>query len=110
LVPVVPLGGLSSGGSCSERAADDEVGIDYAIGEPGRTGTGVGTQLVAVLVAELRREHPGVGVLVDPDAANLASRRVLENNGFFLVAARPVFTEPRNVPMAIYRLPAIGNP
>ncbi len=38
--------------------------------------------LVAALVVEARRHHPGAGVLTAPDAANAASRRVLEKNGF----------------------------
>jgi aminoglycoside 6'-N-acetyltransferase len=82
-----------------------EIGIDYAIGDPDRIGRGVGTELIAGLVAEVRREHPGAGFLTDPDAANAASRRVLEKNGFGLVAVRPVATEPSDAPMAIYRLP-----
>jgi aminoglycoside 6'-N-acetyltransferase len=88
------------------EALDGEVGIDYAIGEPSRVGRGIGTELIAALVAEVRRCYPGAGLLVDPDAANLASRRVLEKNGFGLVAVRPVATEPSGRPMAIYRLPA----
>ncbi len=83
-----------------------EVGIDYAIGEPGAVGRGLGTEMVAALVAEVRRQHRGAGVLVDPDAANRASRRVLERNGFDLVAVRPVACEPTDNPMAIYRLHA----
>jgi RimJ/RimL family protein N-acetyltransferase len=89
-------------------ALPGEVGIDYAIGEPGAIGRGLGTEMIAVLVAEVRRHHPGAGVLVDPDAANQASRRVLEANGFNLVAVRPVEGEPTTGPMAIYRLP--GHP
>jgi hypothetical protein len=45
------------------------------------------------------------GLLVGPDAANVASRRVLEKNGFALVAVRPVATEPGDRPISIYRLP-----
>jgi aminoglycoside 6'-N-acetyltransferase len=93
------------------QAAEGEVGIDYAIGELTRTGRGVGTRLIEALVAEVRRIHPGAGMLVDPDAANLASRRVLEKNGFVLVAVPRVDTEPNDAPMSIYRLPAVvgGN-
>jgi aminoglycoside 6'-N-acetyltransferase len=81
-----------------------EVGIDYAIGAPAWIGRGAGTVLIAALVAEVRRHHPGAGVLTAPDAGNTASRRVLEKNGFELVAVRPVATEPTDAPMAIYRL------
>jgi len=82
-----------------------EAGIDYAIGDPAHTGHGTGTELIAALVAEVRSHYPGAGILVDPDARNTASRRVLEKNGFRLVTVRPVATEPGSDPMAIYRLP-----
>ncbi len=62
--------------------------------------------LIAALVTEIRRRHPGAGILADPDAANRASRRVLEKNGFRLVAVRPVATEASDAPMAISRLPS----
>jgi RimJ/RimL family protein N-acetyltransferase len=87
-------------------ALPGEVGIDYAIGDPGAVGRGLGTEMIAVLVAEVRLHHPGAGVLVDPDAANQASRQVLERNGFELVAVRTVASEPSDHPMAIYRRPA----
>jgi RimJ/RimL family protein N-acetyltransferase len=86
-------------------ARDGEIGIDYAIGDPARVGRGIGTTLIATLTTEVRRRHPGAGILAGPDAANMASRRVLEKNGFHLLAVRPVATEASNAPMAIYRLP-----
>jgi aminoglycoside 6'-N-acetyltransferase len=85
-------------------ARASEIGIDYAIGDLAWVGRGAGTVLVAALVVEVRRQHPGAGVLTAADAANIASRRVLEKNGFELVAVRPVATEPTHAPMAIYRL------
>ena len=88
------------------EALDGEAGIDYAIGDPAHLGRGAGTELIADLVAEVRRHHRGAGILVDPDARNVASRRVLEKNGFDLVAVRPVATEATSDPMAIYRLAA----
>ena len=88
-------------------ACDGELGIDYAIGGPAWTSRGAGTMLIAALVAEARRHHPGAGVLTAPEAANAASRRVLEKNGFELVAVRPVATEPTDAPMALYRLAAL---
>lgn len=91
--------------SAAMAAFDHEVGIDYAIGDPSSVNRGVGTELIAALIAEVRRAHPGCGLLVAPEAANTASRRVLEKNGFELVAVRPVETEPSDRPMAIYRLP-----
>ena len=87
-------------------AQPGEIGVDYAIGDVARVGKGVGTTLVATLVAEARRHHPGAGILTAPNAANSASRRVLEKNGFELVAVRPIATEPTDAPMAIYRLAA----
>ncbi len=85
-------------------AHDGEIGIDYAIGDPAQIGRGVGTTLIATLVTEIRRRHPDAGFLTTPEAANTASRRVLEKNGFSLVAVRPVATEASDAPMAIYRL------
>jgi aminoglycoside 6'-N-acetyltransferase len=91
-------------------ARGGELGMDYAIGDPAWVGRGTGTTLVAALVTEARRHHPGAGMLVAPAAANTASRRVLEKNGFELMAVRPVATEPSDAPMAIYRLPASPRP
>ena len=85
-------------------ACEDEIGIDYAVGDPAWVGHGTGTLLVTALVAEARRHRSGAGILTAPAAANTASRRVLEKNGFMLVAVRPVATEPSDAPMAIYRL------
>lgn len=85
-------------------ARGGEAGIDYAIGNPEFIGRGLGTELIAALVAEVRRQHPGAGIMADPEAANTASRRVLEKNGFELVSVGPVATEPGDAPMAIYRL------
>jgi aminoglycoside 6'-N-acetyltransferase len=85
-------------------ALPGECGIDYAIGDPGAIGRGLGTELIAGLVAEVRRHHPGCGIAVEPEAANAASRRVLERNGFALVDVRPLAFEPNGNPMAIYRL------
>ena len=87
-------------------AAASDVGVDYAIGEPVRVGGGVGTALVAALVSSVRAAQPGCGIVADPDAENHASRRVLEKNGFSLVAVKTMNSEPSDEPMAIYRLPA----
>ena len=89
-------------------ADGDDAGIDYAIGAPTHTGQGVGSALVAVLVAHIRSQHPGVAVIADPAAANLASRRVLEKNGFELLDERVVPSERSQEPVAIYRLPGEG--
>jgi aminoglycoside 6'-N-acetyltransferase len=87
-------------------AAPDDVGVDYAIGDPARVGRGLGTALVAALVRRVRAGHPEVALVSDPDARNTASRRVLEKNGFGLVAVRSLASEVTEDPMAIYRLPA----
>jgi aminoglycoside 6'-N-acetyltransferase len=86
-------------------AEPGDVGIDYALGEPALVGRGVGTALIAALVAHVRARCPGAGIIADPEAANLASRRVLEKNGFVLLDERPVPSEASMAPMAIYRLP-----
>lgn len=87
-------------------AGPGDCGIDYAIGDPAHVGRGVGTDLVAALVALVRAARPGCGIMADPEAANTASRRVLEKNGFALVAVKAMASEPSDDPMAIYRLPA----
>lgn len=87
-----------------------DVGIDYAIGDPVRHGKGVGTELVATLVAHIRQRHPDAGVIADPQAANIGSRRVLEKNGFRLRGVRSVASERTPSPMAIYRLEPANRP
>jgi RimJ/RimL family protein N-acetyltransferase len=85
-------------------AGPDDLGIDYAIGDAALVGHGVGTQLVEALIRLIRAEHPGCAVMSDPDERNTASRRVLEKNGFELIAVRSIPSEPTDDPMAIYRL------
>jgi RimJ/RimL family protein N-acetyltransferase len=86
------------------RAGD--CGIDYAIGDPPAIGRGLGTELIAKLVDAVRQHRPGCGVIVDPDARNVPSRRVLERNGFSLLTVGEVATEPTDNPVSIYRLAA----
>jgi aminoglycoside 6'-N-acetyltransferase len=87
-------------------ASPGDLGIDYAIGDPNCIGVGLGTALVSTLVEHARQDHFRSGVIADPEASNVASRRVLEKNGFELLGVRPVMSEPTNDPMAIYRLAA----
>ncbi|HWF15523.1 MAG TPA: GNAT family N-acetyltransferase [Acidimicrobiales bacterium] len=91
-------------------AAPGDVGVDYAIGEPTSVGRGLGTDLIAALVAFVRAERSeDCVVMADPEAHNVASRRVLEKNGFELVAEKAMACEPTDDPMAIYRLAAASD-
>lgn len=65
--------------------------------------------MIAALVREVHRHHPGCGVIADPNAENVASRRVLERNGFTLITVQAVATEPTDAPVAIYRLSEAGH-
>ena len=85
-------------------AEPGDVGVDYAIGELAQVGGGVGTSLIAALVRLVRAAQPGCGIVADPDAQNLASRRVLEKNGFELLGVKVMDSEPSDEAMAIYRL------
>lgn len=86
------------------RADPGDVGIDYAVGDRTRTGGGVGAALIAALVTHVRRTHPTAGLIAGPEAANLASRRVLEKNGFQLLREGAVDSEPTDATIAVYRL------
>ncbi len=85
-------------------AEPGDIGVDFAIGDPARVGKGVGTSLIAALVAFVSKRHPGAGFVADPEATNRASRRVLEKNGFELVREGTIASEPTAATMAIYRL------
>ena len=87
-----------------------EVGVDYALGDPAATGRRLGTAMIAALVRHVRAHYSECGVVVEPEAANAASRAVLERNGFALVDVRPLSFEPHDRPMAIYRLAGGGSP
>jgi aminoglycoside 6'-N-acetyltransferase len=87
----------------SVGAAAAEIGADYAIGDPGSVGLGVGTAMIASLVDRVHQHYPRAGLVIAPEADNWPSRRVLEKNRFALVDVRPVITEPHDRPMAIYR-------
>jgi RimJ/RimL family protein N-acetyltransferase len=91
-------------------AGPGDAGIDYAIGEPDLVGQGFGTAMIGALVEHVRTQlagggaRPAVGFTVAPEAANAASRRILEKNGFRLIAEQALDSEPHDRPMAIYRL------
>ncbi len=90
----------------SVGADPDEAGFDYLIGPPTACGRGLGTQLIAALVGHILQRDPTVaGFVVDPEVANAASRRVLEKNGFELVAVKDI-PDPDGHPIgptAVYR-------
>jgi aminoglycoside 6'-N-acetyltransferase len=88
--------------SAQYGAGERDIGIDYAIGEPEQVGRGVGTAMIAVLLAAIRERHPDAAALVAVDPANAASRRVLEKNGFALAELRAIESEPEDV-SALYR-------
>jgi RimJ/RimL family protein N-acetyltransferase len=73
-------------GECGVKAPPDAAGvveIGYGLAAPSR-GRGLGRRAVAALVAELRG-RPGVRRLeAEVHVGNVASRRVLEANGFTL--------------------------
>jgi aminoglycoside 6'-N-acetyltransferase len=84
----------------------DEAGFDYLIGEQAQCGQGLGTQLIAALIRLIREQDRAItGFVVDPEQANIASRRVLEKNGFHLVAVRQLDNPDGHPvgPSAIYR-------
>jgi aminoglycoside 6'-N-acetyltransferase len=99
---------VDPGWAADMGAEPGDVGIDYAIGDPARVGRGIGTELVAALVDAARAEHPGCTVTAAPDARNVASRRVLEKNGFGLRDVTTLPSERTDDPVAIYRLPRPG--
>lgn len=80
------------------------VGIDYLLGHAHDCDRGLGTRLVAALVAAA----PPGDVWVTPEEANGPSCRVLEKNAFELMAVKQcqVPDEPWAGPTAIYHLDA----
>jgi hypothetical protein len=60
-------------------------------------------------VHQVRQTAPSAGLITDPEASNIASRRVLEKNGFRLLDLRRMTFEHSAAPMAGYRLPPPGE-
>lgn len=59
------------------------VGVDYAIGEPGFVGRGIGTRMLWAWALAARRRWPDVPAYFSaPDHRNAASLRALEKAGF----------------------------
>jgi len=84
-------------------AREGEIGLDYAVGDPLFVGRGLGTRLVEALIDLTQRIHPGAPYLVEPAAGNVASRRVLEKNGFVLSEVRTNRSTSDETPRALYR-------
>ena len=83
------------------------VGIDYLLGHARDCDRGLGTRLVAALLAVA----PPGDVWVTPEEANGPSCRVLDKNGFELMAVKQctVPDEPWAGPTALYRLAAAAR-
>ncbi|GGS49221.1 GNAT family N-acetyltransferase [Actinokineospora fastidiosa] len=73
----------------------DTMTIDYLIGDPHRTGKGLGTRLIRWAVARTWTDYPDATVIIIPIvAANRASWRALEKAGARRIAT--VEMEPEN--------------
>lgn len=82
-------------------------GVDYLIGDAARCGQGLGTRMIGAFCDVVFGLYPEVdGIASVPQAANGASRKVLEHNGFRLVDVRMVESDdPGDAgPAAIYLL------
>ncbi|WP_416958104.1 GNAT family N-acetyltransferase [Nocardioides sp. T5] len=61
----------------------DAIGVDYAIGEPGWVGRGLGARVLWAWMRGAHRRFPGAtSYFAAPDHANAASLRILDKAGF----------------------------
>lgn len=61
--------------------------IDYLLGDAARTGQGLGTAMIAAMLARSWSDHPDASCVIVPvSAGNVASWRALEKAGFRQVA------------------------
>ena len=61
----------------------DAIGVDYAIGEPGWTGRGLGVRVLWAWMLRARKRFPQASTyFAAPDHRNVASLRVLDKLGF----------------------------
>ena len=61
----------------------DAIGLDYAIGEPGWAGRGLGARLLWAWMQDAHRRFPdATSYFAAPDHANAASLRILDKAGF----------------------------
>jgi aminoglycoside 6'-N-acetyltransferase len=64
-------------------AQAEAAGIDYFIGDMEFVGRGVGTAMIGAFIADTWTRYPNAPMmLVDVEAENVASWRILEKNGF----------------------------
>jgi aminoglycoside 6'-N-acetyltransferase len=95
---------------------DGAVELDYLVGDPALRGHGLGTRIIAALVADTWHTHPGVpAVLSAVVATNTASWRALEKAGLRRVAEGEMTPEnPVDDPLHfVYRIdrgPAAPDP
>jgi aminoglycoside 6'-N-acetyltransferase len=88
----------------------DGFGIDYLIGDPGRTGRGLGPRMIAAIVADSWVRYPRCpGCVVAVHEGNRRSWRALESAGFTRVwSGQLVSEDPSDAgPQVVY---ALGRP
>ncbi len=86
--------------------------IDYLIGEPARTGCGLGPRMIASMVTRTWSDHPDASCVVVPVvAANRASWRALEKAGLRRVGEGPITPDnPVDDPLHyVYRVDRGGS-
>jgi aminoglycoside 6'-N-acetyltransferase len=82
-------------------------GIDYVIGAPDMIGRGIGSRLIETFSAEVFDRYPDIDrIVVNPQAANGASCRVLDKAGYRLAWTGMIESEdPSDAgPIALYIL------
>lgn len=63
----------------------DTVGIDYLIGDEDILNKGFGTEIIKLLLNELKKRNKYDFVIADPTIENIPSIKVLQKNGFSLM-------------------------
>ncbi len=79
------------------------VGIDYLIGNIEFLGKGYGSKIVHLLVDFIKSKNEYDYIVADPDAENVASVKVLENNGFNQNSNGLFYLDLTNTGIKIYR-------
>jgi aminoglycoside 6'-N-acetyltransferase len=79
----------------TEIGEPDGVGVDLLIGDPDRTGRGLGSEVIDALVTTVVFEQPGISRCVaGPDVRNARSIRAFYRAGFRFVRDATVTGEP----------------